>query len=90
MRHLLSGVALPQMADVNARERGGLEAANEQVLSRERQRLEAELGAVKDDMDRQYMYRREQLRQELTEQHEKVAMTSRDATARRTCCCCGR
>ena len=74
------------MADVSARERGGLEAANEQVLSRGRQRLEAELGAVKDDMDRQYMYRREQLRQELTEQHEKVAMTSRDATAR-TCCC---
>ena len=77
------------MADVSARERGGLEATNEQVLSRERQRLEAELGAVKDDMDRQYMYRREQLRQELTEQHEKVAMTSRDATAR-TCCCCRR
>ena len=64
------------MADISARERNDLEANSHKVMQSERQQLESELAAIKDDMDKQYIYRREQLRQELTEQHEQVLVTS--------------
>ena len=60
------------MEEVSNEERAKLEAQNKALIDETRDKLESDLQADKDELEKQFAYRREQMRQELADEHEKV------------------
>ena len=60
------------MEEVTAKEQQKYEEENKAILEEARAKLEAELQSNREEQEKEYMYRREQLRQELADKHDQV------------------